>query len=113
MKFKVVLLSMLFFLNTAYAETEGKRGFVLDVAVSGFFSPDVKSAKVISLELHSNAEKAGIEIGDELVAVYDCKIPGCVASKAKELMTKKTGEIIFLSFRRNDQSMYSVKLVLE
>jgi C-terminal processing protease CtpA/Prc len=72
-----------------------------------------KSAKVISLGSHSNAEKAGIEVGDELVAVYDCKIPGCSASKAKELVTKKAGETILLSFRRDDESIYSVQLILE
>lgn len=113
MRLRVVLLSILFFVNTAYADSEGKRGFVLDVAVSGFFSPEVKSAKVISLESHSNAEKIGIKIGDELVAVYKCKIPGCPANKAKKLMTKKPGETVLLSFRREDQTIYSVALVLE
>mgnify|MGYP001953183165 CR=1 FL=1 len=49
----------------------------MDVSVSGFFSPEVKSAEVTSLEANSNAEKAGIAVGDQLVAVQDCKIPGC------------------------------------
>jgi len=113
MRFKVVLLSILFFANTAYADSEGKRGFVMDVAVSGSFNPEVKSAKVISLESHSNAEKAGIKVGDELVAVHECKIPGCPPKKAKKLMTKKTGETVLLSFRREDKTIYSVELVLE
>jgi len=113
MKLKVFFLSALFFANAVYAEGVGKRGFVMDVAVSGFFSPEVKSAKVISLEPLSNAEKAGIKIGDELIAVHECEIPGCPAKKAKKLMTKKTGETVSLSFRREDQSTYSVELVLE
>ncbi|MEW6983934.1 hypothetical protein AAD001_14880 [Colwelliaceae bacterium 6471] len=112
-RLKVVLLSILFFVNTAYADNEGKRGFVMDVAVSGFFSPEVKSAKVISLEPDSNAEKTGIKIGDELVSVHECQIPGCSAQKAKKLMTKNTGETVLLSFRQEEQTTYSVELVLE
>jgi len=113
MRLKLLFLSALIFTNAVYAENEGKRGFVMDVAVGGFFSPEVKSAKVISLEPSSNAEKAGIKVGHELIAVHDCKIPGCPAKKAKKMMTKKAGEVVLLSFRREDQSTYSVELVLE
>ena len=103
MRLRVVLLSILFIVNTTYADSEGKRGFVLDVAASGFFNPEVKSAKVISLVSHSNAEKVGIKIGDELVAVHECKIPGCPANKAKKLMTKTPGETVLVSFRRESK----------
>lgn len=113
MRMKVIFLSLLFIVSSAFAESEGKRRFVMDVSVSGFFSPEVKSAEVISLEANSNAEKAGIAVGDQLVAVQDCKIPGCPAKKAKKLMTKQTGEVVSLSFRRQDNSTYSVDLVLE
>lgn len=113
MRNSIFLISLLFFLAPVFADEEGKRGFVMDVAVSGFFSPEIKSAKVTSVEALSNAEKAGIKVGDELVTVFECKIPGCPAKKAKKMISKKTGETVQLSFRRSDKSVYSVELVLE
>jgi C-terminal processing protease CtpA/Prc len=113
MKLVIICLSILSLIGVAHAENEGKRGFVLNVEVSGFFSPEVKSAEVKSLVTYSNAEKAGIKVGDELIAVHECKIPGCPAKKAKKLMTKNAGEIVSLSFRRTDGTNYSVELVLE
>lgn len=113
MKLKVLLVIALTLLSNFSFAVEGKRGFVMDVAVGGFFSPEIKSAKVISLESGSNAEKAGIKIGDELVSVYECKIPGCPAKEAKKMMTKEQGETLSLVFRREDNSVYNVELVLQ
>lgn len=113
MRILVLLVSFLLVCNQAFAEEEGKRGFVMDVSVSGFFSPDVKQAKVTSVVPHSNAEKLGIKVGDQLISVFDCKIPGCPAKEAKKMMTKAKGEILSLTFVREDNSEYSVELTLE
>jgi len=112
MRILVLLMSFLLATNLAFAE-EGKRGFVMDVTVSGFFSPDVEKAKVTSVVPHSNAEKLGIKVGDQLVSVFDCKIPGCPAKEAKKMMTKEKGDILSLTFVREDNSEYSVELTLE
>lgn len=113
MRLKLLLISILFIANAVHADNLGKRGFVMNVAASGIFSPEVKSAKVSSVELDSNADKAGIKVGDELIAVHECKIPGCPVKKAKNLISKNTGETVSLSFRREDNSTYSVELVLQ
>jgi len=92
---------------------EGQRGFVMHVSVAGLLSPKVKSAEVISVEQGSNAERSGIEVGDMLVSVFGCEIPGCPAKKAKKYFEKDSGEVVSLSFVRSDGSQYDVELVLE
>lgn len=113
MKFKaMVLLIPLFFTGMAHAD-EGKRGFVMNVSVSGLFRPKVKRAEVVTVEKNSNAEKSGIKVGDKLVSVFDCKIPECSAKKAKSYFKKEAGESVFLSFVRPDGTQYDIDLVLE
>lgn len=87
----IALLASLFFAEVAYAD-EGKRGFVMNVSVTGLFRPKVKNAEVITVDKDSNAEKSGIKEGDQLVSVFDCKIPECSAKKAKSYFKKAAGE---------------------
>ena len=110
----IYLLLLILVTTSSLAEGNiGERGFVMEVSVSGFFSPDVESATVVSVEENSSAEQQGIKVDDKLVSVFDCKIPGCPAKKAKGLMEKKPGETITLTFEKPDGNQYTANVVLK
>jgi C-terminal processing protease CtpA/Prc len=113
MKLIAIFLLLLTFCNTSYAAEKGKRGFITRWEIVGFFSPEIKSAKIKSVEPNSNAEKIGIKVGDRLIAINDCLIPGCSTSDAKKLTNKEAGEVLFLSLIHEDDTEYSVELILE
>ena len=95
------------------AEEKGYTGFTLDVGVSGFFSPELVSADVKKIDANSPADKAGIQVGDKLIAIADCEIPGCPAKKGKTLITKQKGQQLPLTLQRDDGTVYSVNLIVE
>ena len=97
----------------SYADEHGEKGFKLDVTVSGFFSPEVKKAIIKSVVEGSSAEKEGIEIGHELVAIDGCKIPGCSASKAKGMLQKNVGETVTLTLVKPDGKTYEALVLLQ
>ena len=110
----IYFLLLAFITATSYADEEfGERGFVLEVSVSGFFSPEVEEAVVVSVEEDSSAKQHGVTIDDKLVAIFDCKIPGCPAKKAKGLMQKKSGETLNLTFEKPDGNQYTADVTLK
>ncbi len=112
---KMRLVACLLFLSsfTSLASEKGYTGFTLDVGVSGFFSPELVSADVKKIDANSPADKAGIQVGDKLIAIADCKIPGCPAKKGKKLITKEKGQQLPLTLQRDDGTIYSVSLLVE
>lgn len=104
----LVLLS-----SPAIAKDKGYTGFTLDVGVSGFFSPELVSADVKKIDEDSPAEKPGIKVGDKLIAIDGCKIPGCPAKEGKKLISKQKGELLPLTLQRADGTEYSVSLLIE
>ena len=112
---KPLLILCLFFLLSfgANAEEKGYTGFTLDVGVSGFFSPELVSADVKKIDAGSPAEKAGIKVGDKLIAIDGCKIPGCPAKEGKKLISKQKGEQLPLVLQRADGTEYSVNVLVE
>lgn len=108
------IIGLLVLLTTAaIAEDKGYTGFTLDVGVSGFFSPELVSADVIKIDADSPAEKSGINVGDKLIAIDGCKIPGCPAKEGKKLISKLSGQLLPLTLQRADGSEYSVSLLVE
>lgn len=64
-------------------------GIGVTAETTGFpFSPKLKSLTIVEIKSGLPAEQAGVRVGDRIIAINDCKIPGCPAKEAKA-MTKK------------------------
>jgi C-terminal processing protease CtpA/Prc len=86
----------------ALAAEKGKIGLSLDIAADGFFSPTLVSVKVKTLVAGGAAEKAGLLVGDQILKIADCAIPGCPADDAKALMKKNKGESVSFFIKQAD-----------
>lgn len=113
MKIRLVACLLVLTPFMSNASEKGYTGFTLEVGVNGFFSPELVSADVKKIDADSPAEKAGIQVGDKLIAIADCKIPGCPAKKGKKLISKQKGQKLPLTLQRDDGTIYSVNLVVE
>ncbi len=99
---KILLGLMLCAASTGYAEEKGSIGFSGDVAVDGFFNPEVASFEVKEVYPDSPAEKAGLSAGDMVLAIEDCVIPGCDTDDAQDHMDKKAGEKLHLKVKTKE-----------
>ncbi|MCA1928660.1 PDZ domain-containing protein [Rheinheimera sp.] len=89
--------------STALAAEKGKLGLSLDISVEGgFFNPTLADVKVKKLVAGGAAEKAGVLVGDHIVKIADCIIPGCPADDAKDLMKKNKGESVSFLIKQED-----------
>ena len=86
MRSKLLVPALIMLMVAPLSQAEGGVGIHADVSVSGFFSPEIKSFKILSVDKDSKADKAGLQAGNEILSIEDCKIPGCDAHKAKKLM---------------------------
>lgn len=102
---------LIFFTSSVLAK--GSIGLGAEVSVDGFFSPEVVSFKVNSVEANSAAAKAGIKVGQQVLAIDGCQIPGCPASKAKKLMNRNAGETLPLLVKHADGSESLIKILVE
>ena len=112
MRVVVTILLTMFSFHTL-SEEQGDKGFKMDVNVSGFFSPEVTKATISSIVEGSSAEKEGIKVGDDVVAIDGCKIPGCSASTAKSSLQKKVGENVTLSMLKPNGKTYEATITLQ
>lgn len=103
---KMLLLSAVFcsfvMSTTALAAEKGKIGLSLDINADGFFNPVIVSVKVKKLVAGGAAEKAGVLVGDQILKIADCAIPGCSADDAKNLMKKNKGESVSFFIKQAD-----------
>ena len=106
-----ILLTMFSFYT--FAEEQGEKGFKMDVNVSGFFSPEVTKATIKSVVQGSSTEKEGLNVGDDVVAIDGCKIPGCSASTAKSSLQKKVGDNVVLSMLKPNGETYEANITLQ
>lgn len=61
-------------------------GLGIKVETTGFFlSPKLAHVAVVDVKPQSPADTAGVKVGDTIIAINDCSIPGCPAKKAKAL----------------------------
>ena len=104
---KLILVS--FFLPFSVF-AEGKIGIAAVVSVDGFFSPEITEFKIDKVHSRSPAEKAGVKVGQLVIELDGCKIPGCPADKAKKLMDKEKGEILPLLVKNPDGSEVLLKI---
>lgn len=92
------------------ALAEGSVGITAEVSVDGFFSPEITEFKINEVRSGSPAEKAGVKIGQLVIELDGCKIPGCSASKAKKIMDKEAGEVLPLLVKNQDGSEILLKI---
>lgn len=100
--------------STALAAEKGKLGLSLDIAVEGgFFNPTLSSVTVKKLTAGGAAEKAGVVVGDQILKIADCVIPGCPADDAKDLMKKNKGESVSFLVKQTDGTEVTKTVVAE
>lgn len=95
------------------AFAEGKIGIAAGVSVDGFFSPEITEFKIDEVHSGSPAEKAGVKVGQLVIELDGCKIPGCPADKAKKIMSKEAGAILPLLVKNPDGSEILLKIHVE
>lgn len=94
-----------------FASSEDSLGIGVDVEVSGYFSPSVESMIVQSIQDGSLAELAGLMVGDKVISINNCGIPGCSVSYMRKAMdSKEAGNIEFL-VERDHGSILSLTVV--
>jgi predicted metalloprotease with PDZ domain len=93
------------------AEEKGHIGFSVDVVVEGgIFSAKIKEFKITEVSSNSPAEKAGVKVGQKVLSIDGCVIPGCPARKAKKIMDKKRGEVLILRIEKIDGTHEAINI---
>lgn len=86
-------------------------GFGADVSVEGFLNPTIKQFKIIEVHSGSSADLAGVKVGQQVLEIDGCVIPGCSANKAKKIMNKKAGEVLRLRVKNLNGSEENLHLL--
>jgi C-terminal processing protease CtpA/Prc len=110
---KSLFITVLLFAANSFAAEKGHTGMTLEVAVSGFFSPEISSAEVKAVESGSPADMQGVKVGDMLIEIEGCLIPGCPANKAKKYMSQSAGAIVALRLHKQNGEDYSANIELK
>jgi membrane-associated protease RseP (regulator of RpoE activity) len=97
----VILLFVLFSVNSSAGDKKIKIGVTWDYTASGFFSPEVDELIVNKVIANSPAEKAGLKVGDKVLSLEGCNIPGCPASKVKGYLKSDSGTELHLVIENN------------
>ena len=92
-------------------QPSGKIGFSLKVQADGIFNPRVTKIVVDLVEPESQAQKAGLALGDELIKVEDLEVPGTDASVLKPHIKFVSGKPKKLVFKRVNGQIYEATLV--
>ena len=109
---KILLGLMLCAASTGYAEEKGSIGFSANVAVDGFFNPEITSFEIDEVHADSPAEKAGLSAGDMVLAIEDCAIPGCDTDDAQDHMDKKAGEELHLKVKTKEGEEKDIVIIV-
>lgn len=92
-------------------QPSGRIGFSLKVQAEGFFNFKVTKVVVELVEPGSQAQAAGLALGDELIKVQDVDVPGNDVSVLKPHMEFAPGKPKRLLFRRPNGQTYEAMLV--
>ncbi|MBD3668969.1 MAG: PDZ domain-containing protein [Kangiella sp.] len=109
---KIVICILLCLSCTVLAEEKGSIGFSAKVGVDGFFNPEITSFEIEEVHVDSPAEKAGLNAGDQVIAIGDCVIPGCDTDDAQDYMDKKAGEELKLKVITQDGQEKEVVIIV-
>ena len=108
--FKLLVISTSIISFSILAGDRVKLGVSAEVEIEGFFSPSLSSYTIQKVKPNSPAENAGLVLGQKIISIEDCKIPGCPVGEAKKLMRKEEGAIINLLLENPDGSEIPVKV---
>ena len=107
------LMAVALCLTAGFAQAEpSSTGLSIAISASGIFNPTLEQAKVVAVKPNSAAEAAGLQAGDLITRIEDCKIPGCPGSRAKALMDKKAGQTLRLTILREGQAERDVVITM-
>ena len=90
------LLVLTLLSSNSFADEKIKIGVTFNYTANGFFSPEVDELITDEVISNSPAEKAGLKVGDRVLSIQGCDIPGCSASKAKGYIKSKSGTLLHL-----------------
>lgn len=108
----LVFFALLISITQIHAQqSSGRIGFSLNVQADGFFNPKVIKITVNQVEPGSQAQSAGLTIGDELIQVHDIEVPGAEASVLKPHIEFVKGKPKKLLFKRANGQIYEATLV--
>jgi len=97
----VVLCSVLLCAAVAHAAGKPSMGFGVSVETDGFFSTTLKKVTITDVKPGLPAEKAGLKVGDELVAANDVPVVGASGMKLRALIDDaKPGDHLKLRVHR-------------
>ncbi len=103
MKLQTGLVALsLSFASNAYSDGQASIGFNINMDISGLFSPIVEGVQVTSIENNSPADKAGLQVGDRIVAIDNIQVPGCLTKEAKQQLRRLPGEALPLIIEREN-----------
>jgi C-terminal processing protease CtpA/Prc len=81
----------------------GRLGFSTEVETDGFFSTTLRRITIVSVAPDAPAQKAGLQSGDDVVAVNDVPISGTSGLRVKDIVQGvKPGDHLRLKVRRAD-----------
>jgi C-terminal processing protease CtpA/Prc len=85
------------------AAEKGNLGFAVDLVIEmNIFSAKIHEITITEVVSDSPAEKAGVKVGQKVLSIDGCAIPGCPARKAKKLMDKSPGDILIVEIEKLD-----------
>jgi len=111
---KTMLITIvLLLLSTNVFARDGEFGLGLYVTTKGFFSPKLETVVVSEIIDGQSAHREGVVVGDDILSIDGCTIPGCSAKKAQNIMKKDVGESILITIRTTDGKTKEIELVAE
>ena len=108
MSFLVALVMVV--THPAALQVSERFGFGLQVQADGFFNPKVIKVSVNLVEPGSQADTAGLSLGDELIRVQDLSLPGTDTALLKSHMNFFQEMPKTLVFRRPNGQTYEATL---
>lgn len=110
---KYIILFVFYFLSPAILAGNGDFGVEVDVTTVGLIPPKLESATVATVKEGSSAQRAGVQVGDKIVSINGCKIPGCSAFKAKSMMNVDAGETAQFQLLTKADELVTIDLLAE
>lgn len=112
MKRRSLAVALAFAPALLFAGEKGYLGFAVSVEGEGFFmNPTLKSVKVAKVVPGSPADKAGINVGDQIVEVEGRVVAGSKAGDLKPYMEREVGQTVRLGVRKPSGEVGQVALV--
>ena len=110
----LTLISLLTFFalgSLVHAAGDVWYGLKLKVEADGVFHPVIHAINVEKVWPSSPAERAGLVVGDAVIAIQGLKVDGAKADELKKAMGRKVGETLRLKIKRDGKEPRDYNLV--